>query len=117
MASRRRRFRPRRSETPAPPAAAAEPRAPGEPGRRSRLGIVLTLLFGYWLARVATFLPTDPLQVLDIGVALLSAVLLAVWYRRGARRYMETRQAARRRDANEDAAAAAGETVAEEPTE
>ena len=116
MASRRRRFRPRRSETPAPPAA-AEPRTPIEPGRRSRLGIVLALLFGYWLARVATFLPTDPLQVLDIGVALLSAVLLAVWYRRGARRYMETRQAERQRDANEAAATTPEEPVAEEPRE
>ncbi len=77
----------------------------------------MALLFGYWLARVATFLPADPLQVLDIGVALLSAVLIAVWYRRGARRYMETRQAERQRDANEDAAATPEETVAKEPRE
>ena len=93
MASRRRRFRPRRSEAPSPPAAIA----PRPTGRRSRLGVAITLLAGYWIGRFATFVPADALPVLDIVAALLSAVLFAVWYRRGARRYLEARQAARQR--------------------
>ena len=100
MASRRRRFRPRRSETRPPPVAAASlaARLP------SRLGIALSLLVGYWIGRFATFVPADALPMLDIAAALLSAVLFAVWYRRGARRYLEARQAARQRSgANADA--------------
>ena len=93
MASRRRRFRSRRSEAPSPPAAAT----PRPAGRRSRLGVAITLLAGYWVGRFATFVPADALPVLDIVAALLSAVLFTVWYRRGARRYLEARQAARQR--------------------
>lgn len=103
MASRRRRFRPRRREAPAQRSAdlptphevsarAASP--PVAAARRSRLGITLALLAGYWIGRVAMLMPADALPVLDIAVALLSAVLFAVWYRRRARRYLETRQAA-----------------------
>ena len=109
MASRRRRFRPRRSEAPSPPAAAA----PRPTGRRSRLGVALTLLVGYWIGRFATFVPADALPVLDIAAALLSAVLFAVWYRRGARRYLDARQAARQRSG---ASGSAGE-AADEATE
>lgn len=112
MASRRRRFRPRRGETPAPPPAAA-PRVASERGGPGRLGVVLLLLLGYWLARVATFLPADPLQLLDIVVALLIAVLLAVWYRRRAKRYLEARQAAEQRAAAREDRAGAGEDATE----
>ena len=107
MASRRRRFRPRRSEAPSPPAAAPRPA-----GRRSRLGIALTLLIGYWFGRFATFVPADALPLLDIAAALLSAVLFAIWYRRGAKRYLEARQAAQQRSAaSEDPAERADEAT------
>ena len=54
------------------------------------------LLVGYWLGRIATLVPTDALPALDITAALLCAVLFAVWYRRRAREYLATRQAAER---------------------
>ena len=68
---------------------------------------------GYWIGRFATSVPADALPVLDIIAPLLSAVLFAVWYRRGAKRYLEARQAARRRGG---ASGSAGE-AADEATE
>ena len=66
------------------------------------------LLFGYWLGRFAAFLPSGGLDPLDLVVAAVSAVLLMVWYRRRARRYLEARDAALRaraeRARSEDAA-------------
>ena len=88
------------------------PPRPSPTRRPSRLGIALSLLVGYWIGRFATFVPADALPVLDIAAALLSAVLFAVWYRRGARRYLEDRQAERQRSAaNADAGAAADEAT------
>ncbi len=69
--------------------------AAARPGR-SRLGIAIVLLFGYWLGRFAEFLPAGGLDALDLVVAAVSAVLLMVWYRRRARRYLEARDAAMR---------------------
>ena len=108
MASRRRRFRPRRSE--AQPAPAAPPRPAGGV---SLLAVLLILLVGYWLGRFATFFPADALPLLDIGAALLCAVLFAVWYRRRAKRYLEARQAAERQAAAREDRAAAGEDATE----
>ncbi|MYA19528.1 MAG: hypothetical protein F4Z25_04505 [Chloroflexi bacterium] len=106
MARRRRRFRPRRGDAQAPPSAAADAR-PG--GRTSLLFVLLVLLVGYWLGRIATLVPTDALPALDITAALLCAVLFAVWYRRRAREYLATRQAAER----ERRASARGEETTE----
>lgn len=83
----RRRFRPRRGEAaPAPRAAADRPRA-----GRAGAALVLALLAGYWIGRSALVLPADALQAADIAAALLSAALLAIWWRRRARRWIGRR--------------------------
>lgn len=80
----RRRFRPRRGE------AAPAPRPAADPPRADRAGAALglALLAGYWIGRSALVLPADALRAADIAAALLSAALLAIWYRRRARRWL-----------------------------
>jgi len=52
------------------------------------------LLLGYWLGRLAALVPGD---IFDIAIAVLSAVVLALWYRRRARAYMRLRAEERAR--------------------
>jgi hypothetical protein len=91
----RRRRAPRRgrrgARPPQPPAAPAQ-RFRGIPV--TRLGLLVLLLLGFWLGRAASLFPGD---VLDVAVAVVSAVALALWYRRRAREYMRQRAAARER--------------------
>ena len=57
------------------------------------MGFALVLLAGFWIGRFVGFLPSGGLDVVDLVVAALSAALLTVWYRRRARRYLESRGA------------------------
>ena len=75
---------------PAPPSAARA--AAGIPV--TRLGLLVLLLLGYWLGRLAALVPGD---ALDIAIAVVSAVALALWYRRRARKYMRLRAEERAR--------------------
>ena len=54
----------------------------------------MLLLLGYWLGRLAALVPGD---IFDIAIAVLSAVVLALWYRRRARAYMRLRAEERAR--------------------
>ena len=60
----------------------------------TRLGLLLLLLLGFWIGRVAALVSGDGVEFL---AALLSAVALAFWYRRRAREYMRMRAEARDR--------------------
>ena len=89
----RRRLSPRRGARRAqPPPPTAPRRAAGIPV--TRLGLLVLLLIGYWLGRVATLLPGDGF---DIVIAVASAITLALWYRRRAREYMRLRAGERAR--------------------
>ena len=78
---------------PAPPTRpTATRRAAGIPV--TLLGLLVLLLLGYWLGRLAALVPGD---VFDIAIAVASAVALAIWYRRRAREYMRLRSEERRR--------------------
>ncbi len=54
----------------------------------------MLLLLGYWLGRIAAVVPGD---VFDIAIAVVSAIVLALWYRRRAREYMRLRAEERAR--------------------
>lgn len=92
-AERRRRAR-RRGEgrRPAPPLARAFRGIPV-----TRIGLLLLILVGFWIGRLAALLPADELRVLDVVAALASALALAIWYRRRAREYLRLRAEARER--------------------
>ena len=92
----RRRLSPRRGARRAqPPPPNAPRRAAGIPV--TRLGLLVLLLIGYWLGRFAAFVPSDGLRVIDVVIAVVSAVALALWYRRRAREYMRLRAEERAR--------------------
>ena len=57
------------------------------------MGLALVLLAGFWIGRFVGLLPAGGLDLVDLVVAALSAALLTVWYRRRARRYLESRGA------------------------
>ena len=61
----------------------------------TRLGLLVLLLLGFWIGRVAAVVPGDGVELV---VAVVSAVALAIWYRRRAREYMQLRSANRRRE-------------------
>lgn len=61
----------------------------------TRLGLLVLLLLGFWIGRVAAVVPGD---MVEFVVAVVSAVTLAIWYRRRAREYMQMRSANRRRE-------------------
>jgi uncharacterized membrane protein len=67
---------------PPPPASAAE-------SGRSRLGPWIVLILGVWLGRAFQLLPAGIEAPAGVVLALASAVLLAVAYRRWARAQME----------------------------
>ena len=60
----------------------------------TRLGLLVLLLLGFWVGRVAALVPGDGVEFL---AALVSAVALAFWYRRRAREYMRMRAESRER--------------------
>ena len=60
----------------------------------TRLGLLVLLLLGFWIGRVSALAPGDGVEIV---VALISAVALALWYRRRAREYLRLRAAARER--------------------
>ena len=60
----------------------------------TRLGLLVLLLLGFWIGRVAAIAPGDGVEIV---VALVSAVALALWYRRRAREYLRLRSGARER--------------------
>lgn len=64
----------------------------------TRLGVFVLLLLGFWIGRAAAVVPGD---IVEFAVALISAVALALWYRRRARQYMQTRAASRGRAGRE----------------
>ena len=76
----------------------ASPSASEEPAARgiSRLALTLILLLGFWLGWFAALVPSGAVGALNWVIAATSAVLLTLWYRRRARRYLRTRDAARR---------------------
>ena len=55
------------------------------------------LLLGFWIGRVAAIVPGDGVEIIVAGI---SAVALALWYRRRAREYMRLRAESRERGAN-----------------
>lgn len=57
---------------------------------------MLLLIAGYWVGRFAAVIPPGGLDAVDLVLAALSAVLLMLWYRRRARRYLRTRDTALR---------------------
>ena len=63
----------------------------------TRLGLLVLLLLGFWIGRVAAIVPGDGVEILVAGI---SAVALALWYRRRAREYMRLRAESRERGAN-----------------
>ena len=63
----------------------------------SRLAMLLLLSIGYWIGRFASLLPVSELRVADVVVAIGSAITLALWYRRQARRVLAARNARRGR--------------------
>ena len=66
----------------------------------TRLGLLVLLLLGFWIGRVAAIVPGDGVEILVAGI---SAVALALWYRRRAREYMRMRAESReRRDGARD---------------
>ncbi len=81
---RRRPGRGARRERP-PPA----PPAPG--GRWSSRALVLALLVGAWVGRQAAILPEAGERILDLAIAVGIAVMVALGYRRLARRYRRPR--------------------------
>lgn len=93
-AERRRRARRRGGEErpPAPPPARAFRGIPV-----TRAGLLLLIMIGFWIGRLATLLPDGELRVLDVAAALASALALAIWYRRRAREYLRLRAESRER--------------------
>lgn len=61
----------------------------------TRLGLLVLLLLGFWIGRIAAVPSGD---LIEFVVAGISAVALAIWYRRRAREYMQMRSANRRRE-------------------
>ena len=91
------RRRARREAAPPPPPATPTHGGRGPTGIPvTRLGLLVLLLLGFWLGRLASLVPGD---VFDIAIAVISAVVLALWYRRRAREYMRLRAQERARRA------------------
>ena len=57
----------------------------------------MLLLLGFWIGRVAAIVPGDGVELIVAGI---SAVALALWYRRRAREYMRMRAESRERGAS-----------------
>ena len=74
--------RPRRPRPPKPP-----PPSPAPGGGWSARAVALALLIGAWLGRQASILPEQSEQIFDLAIAVGIAVLVALGYRRLARRY------------------------------
>ena len=60
----------------------------------TRLGLLVLLLLGFWIGRVAAIVPGDGVELVVAGI---SAVTLALWYRRRAREYMRLRAESKQR--------------------
>ena len=95
MAAEGRRRSARRARRPPPPPAREIPHRRAIP--ISRLGVLLVLLSGFWTGLFVGLLPNSVLNPLSLAIAVLSAVVLAFWYRRRAREYMQRRAASRDR--------------------
>ena len=63
----------------------------------TRLGLLVLLLLGFWIGSVAAIVPGDGIEFVVAGI---SAVALALWYRRRAREYMRLRTESRKRAAS-----------------
>jgi len=94
---RRSNERPRRRVTPARDTSTALPPPPASTGdeRRSLVGPIIVLLLGVWLGRAFQLLPSGLESAAGIVLALASAVLIAIAYRRWARAQMERARARR----------------------
>ncbi len=71
----------------------------------TRLGLLVLLLLGFWIGRVAAIVPGDGVELIVAGI---SAVTLALWYRRRAREYMRLRAESKRRDSSREDRGAGG---------